>query len=283
MADYSDILLTVDFDRTLTAPDSSIPQRNLEAIEYFIANGGTFTVNTGRSIPMCHSFIDTLPVNAPLLLYNGSAMYDSRKKAFISYYPIKIDAGQVLKELQERFPKLTVEIQGADAHYALKENPGWQAYSEFNCAWAYTDYDHIPQPFIKFTFYGQFEDVTVASMYHAESWEIEMMAAAKAYLNEKYGTLLDMFHPCPRIVDVHAKGVSKLQIAKDLQKMLGKKHLVCVGDAPNDIEMLNGADFAYCPSDGSIADRYENVCPCAQGAVADVIYEKIPLISAIEP
>ena len=52
MPDFSDILLTVDYDRTLTAPDSTIPQRNLEAIRYFIDNGGIFTVNTGRSVPM---------------------------------------------------------------------------------------------------------------------------------------------------------------------------------------------------------------------------------------
>ena len=44
---FSDVLLTVDFDRTLTGPDSVVPQRNVEAIEYFIANGGAFTVNTG--------------------------------------------------------------------------------------------------------------------------------------------------------------------------------------------------------------------------------------------
>ena len=283
MADFSDILLTVDFDRTLTAPDSSIPERNIEAIKYFMANGGTFTVNTGRSIPMSKVIFERVPVNAPLLLYNGSAMYDSHKGEFISYAPIAIDAGAVLKDLQTRFPKLTVEIQGKDAHYALEKNPGWQAYSENNCAWAYTDYDHIPQPFIKFTYYGQFESNTVSSMYHAEPWEIAMMNEAKEYLQQHYGDLLDMFHPCPRIVDVHAKGVSKLKIAKDLQKMLGKKWLVCVGDAPNDIQMLDGADFAYCPSDGSIADRYENVCNCADGAIAEVIYQKIPEILKIQP
>ena len=32
MGKFSDILLTADYDRTLTAPDSSIPERNLEAI-----------------------------------------------------------------------------------------------------------------------------------------------------------------------------------------------------------------------------------------------------------
>ena len=47
MALVSDVLLTVDFDRTITAPDSTIPQRNLEAIEYFTAIGGAFTMNTG--------------------------------------------------------------------------------------------------------------------------------------------------------------------------------------------------------------------------------------------
>ena len=70
---FSDILLTVDFDRTLTAPDSTIPRRNLDAIEYFMANGGAFTVNTGRSVPMYRPQKDRVPVNVPLLLYNGSA------------------------------------------------------------------------------------------------------------------------------------------------------------------------------------------------------------------
>ena len=38
MGIYSDVLLTVDYDRTLTAPDSTIPERNLTAIRYFIDN-----------------------------------------------------------------------------------------------------------------------------------------------------------------------------------------------------------------------------------------------------
>lgn len=66
MGKFSDVLLTVDYDRTLTAPDSSIPERNLEAIRYFMENDGAFTVNTGRSVPMIQAFRDRVPVNAPL-------------------------------------------------------------------------------------------------------------------------------------------------------------------------------------------------------------------------
>ena len=47
---FSDVLLTVDFDRTMTGPDSKIPQRNLESVDFFMKNGGTFTINTGRSV-----------------------------------------------------------------------------------------------------------------------------------------------------------------------------------------------------------------------------------------
>ena len=63
---FSDVLLTVDYDRTLTDCNSVIPQRNLEAIRYFMDNGGSFTVNTGRSVPMAQAFRELVPVNAPL-------------------------------------------------------------------------------------------------------------------------------------------------------------------------------------------------------------------------
>ena len=92
MALFDKVLLTVDYDRTLTAPDSSIPQRNIEAIRYFMENGGAFTVNTGRSLPMSKFFPENLQVNAPLLLYNGSLAYDLQTKQVL--YPAIIELDQ---------------------------------------------------------------------------------------------------------------------------------------------------------------------------------------------
>ena len=82
----------------------------------------------------------------------------------------------------------------------------------------------------------------------------------------------------PDFLNVHARGCSKINGARKLQKLLGKKYLICIGDADNDIPMLDGADYAFCPADGVVAARYETVCNCADGAVADVIYKKIPEI-----
>lgn len=284
MPDYSDILLTVDYDRTLTAPDSTIPAKNIEAIEYFIAHGGAFTVNTGRSIPMAKAFIGKVPFSAPLLLYNGSAAYDAETGKFTKAYPIELDIGDFTCRLQELFPHLLVEIQGRDAHYSLKKDTHWEMFSDHGgCAWDYCPPREIPGPFLKVSLYGDCSGHCVASMYQATPREMEELLSAIDTVRRLYGDQVEVFHPCAKIVDIHAKGVSKHRAARDLQRDMSKRWLVCVGDAENDVSMLQGADFAYCPADGVVADRFENVCPCAEGAVADVIYHKIPEILKNNP
>ena len=277
MALYSDVLLTVDYDRTLTAPDSSIPQRNLEAIRYFIENGGAFTVNTGRSVPMTQAFRDIVPVSAPLLLYNGSAAYDPASRTLTSCHEIQLDQCQTITKCLELFPDLTVEIQGVDAHYHFVENPGWDAYCDHqSCARGFAHPGDNLGPFLKFSIYGEFREVTVDSMFRGSEEEIRRMDEVEAILNREFGEFCEVFRPAQRIIDVHAKGISKARAARELQARLGRKYLVCVGDAQNDLPMLNDADFSYVPADAALAGRFPNVCPCTEGAVADVIYKKIP-------
>ena len=242
MALFSDVLLTVDFDLTLTAPDNTIPQRNLDAIRYFMDNGGAFTVNTGRSVGMIRKYLDIIPVNAPLLLYNGSAAYDPKTGDFTFCHTINLDQAGTLRECLELFPDMVLEVQGKDAHYAFRENPMWEGYcNDCQCCGGIVRPEDDMGPFIKMTLYGA------------------------------------------RIIDVHTRGVSKARSARQLQAQLGRKVLVCVGDGENDVSMLQNADYAYCPAGSVIADRFENVCHCADGAVADVIFKKIPEILGVQP
>ena len=279
MGIYSDVLLTVDFDRTLTAPDSSIPRRNIEAIEYFMANGGIFTVNTGRSVPMYSSKLDLVPVNAPLLLYNGSAAYDKDKREFTFATPIDLPMVETLKKTMELFPGCAVELQGMAHHYLFAPNEMWARYNEHNgCPYAFCRLADAPGPFLKFTLYGEFRDVTVADLYNGTPEEFAAIDAVHRKLEAEFGDQCVVFRAAPRIIDVHAKGVSKANSARRLQKELGRKLLVCVGDGENDINMLEEADHAFCPGDAIIRERFPNVCNCAEGAVADVIYKKIPEI-----
>ena len=273
---FSDILLTADYDRTLTAPDSTIPEQNIEAIRYFIDNGGAFTVNTGRSLPMAMAFADKVPVNAPLLLYNGSAAYDTQKKELCFLHEIKLDLWKTVGEVMKLFPDLTVEVQALDKHYNFIPNPAWDAFSGNNCAYGTAQWGQDLGPFLKFSLYGEFRDITVDHLFHGSAEELRRMDEAHALIQKIYDDHVVAFRAGARIIDVHARGVSKARSAKELQQKLGRKILVCVGDGENDVNMLQDADYGYSPADGAAADRFPNVCPCVEGSVADVIYRKIP-------
>ncbi len=274
---FSQVLLTVDFDRTLTAPDSSIPERNLEAIRWFMDNGGAFTVNTGRSTNTFREPMKVIPANAPFLLYNGSAAYENGE--LTQCHTIDLDLWSVMDKMRSLFPDMNLEVQGVQTHYLVDETP---EYTEFydGLGW-----DHKPAlrgtdmgPFLKFSLFGKTLGTGVGQMFSGREEELARFDIAEKTIRELYPDKVEVFRAAPRIIDVHAKGVSKIRAARELQARLDRKILVCVGDAENDLTMLEGADYAFCPADGVVADRFANVCPCAEGAVADVIYKKIPEI-----
>ena len=280
---FSDVLLTVDFDLTLTAPDNTIPQRNLDAIRYFMDNGGAFTVNTGRSLGMFRKYLDIIPVNAPLLLYNGSAAYDAQKDEFAFCHTINLDMAKTLRECMEAFPDMVLEIQGKDNHYTFREDPVWAAcIDDCGCCGGVVRPEDDLGPFIKMTLYGTFHEPTVSHLFRATPEEMERCTQVEQALRRRYGEYVEVFRSGARIIDVHTKGVSKARSAQELLAQLGRKTLVCVGDGENDVSMLQNADFAYCPAGSVISDRFPNVCRCAEGAVADVIYKEIPKILEIK-
>lgn len=277
---FSDVLLTVDFDRTLTAPDSTIPERNLEAIRFFMANGGVFTMNTGRSTNTFRKYFDVIPVNAPFLLYNGSAAYENGKLSQI--HPIDLDLWKTMDELRRLFPELNLEVQGEKNHYLVDATADYEAFYD-GVDWLHepAQRDKDMGPFLKFSLFGKVTEPTMAHLFSGTAEELALIDRAEETIRQLYGDKVEVFRAAPRIIDVHAKGVSKIRAARELQAKLGRKILVCVGDAENDLTMLEGADYAFCPADGVVADRFPNVCPCADGAVADVIYKKIPEILGI--
>lgn len=281
MGRFSDVLLTVDFDRTLTAEDSSIPERNLEAIRYFMAEGGAFTVNTGRSLAMSRCFFDKVPMNAPVLLYNGGAAYDTEKEDFVFAHEIPLPQGPTLRRIAALSEGQILEVQGRESHYIFSRSEAYEKYS----AWtgvpvAMAKMEDDLGPFLKVCVFDGTIRGTVDSLFHAGPQELARMDRVEAALRAELGEGATVLRVAARTIDIVAPGVSKGKAARQLQAALGKKVLVCVGDEKNDISMLDMADFAFCPAGSNVADRYTNVCACGDGAVADVIYKKIPGILA---
>lgn len=280
MAQFSDVLLTVDFDRTLTARDSTIPQKNLEAIDYFIRNGGAFTINTGRSLPMCAPFLGKVNVSAPLLLYNGAAAYDLKTRSFVFEHTIPRGQGQMVREIGALLQDEILEIQAKDAHYTFSTQSAWEnLYDTVGCAWGYAEPDADLGPLLKFSICGPIRGDSVGSFYLGLPEDVARYDWLEKELTVRYGDVVDVMRPAATIIDMQVRGANKGRSARELKAQLKRKILVCVGDAPNDISMLDAADYAYCPQNSIIAGQYETVCDCDEGAVAEVIFEKIPQIN----
>ena len=274
---FSDILLTVDYDRTLTDYSGQIVPRNLEAIRYFMDNGGTFTVNTGRSLPQSKIILEQVPMNTAFLCYNGGLAIEDGNILFS--YPIDLPLEQTLREVCDAFPDLNVDLHGVKAHFGFQPIGCWEEYYQArNCDYHLSGEGQAYGPFLKFNVYGELRDDSFYQVFSGTPDETARIDEAAQWLQNTYGNKIIVYRAGARVLNIHASQVSKLLAARTLQQHLGKKILICVGDAANDLPMLEGADYAFCPSDGTIADRFPNVCDCGQGAVADVIYKKIPEI-----
>ena len=280
---FDDFLITSDYDSTLTGPDRTIPQRNLEAIRYFMENGGAFTVNTGRSGVTAREVMEKVPANVPFLVMNGSAMIQNGQE--LELLTIDLEPWPLLMQLEKAVPGSECEVQDNQFHYVHTPCPKRiDRYEKMGLSYKLVNEGDDVGPFAKFNVYPTEEALEAGKTDPAQRQEnIQLIDRAHEYLEAHFGEKLAVYRSGEEFLNVHAKGCSKIAAARRLQKQLGKKYLICIGDAGNDIPMLDGADFAFCPSNGVIADRYPNVCSSGEGAVADVIYKKIPEIMGIMP
>ncbi len=271
MGKFDGILFASDFDQTISDLNGIVPQANLQALDYFVSEGGRFCVNTGRSIPMARRPVMGLPCNAPSILYNGAACYDyARDRLYFAH-----SLPDFAKELPAIFAAddLCMEVQGLQHHYAAapiaprahvlaKEGLAWKPLEEMN------------EPWMKLIFCSNqgniFEHYSSLSAEELERWarlreRIVELCAGRCYVTASL----------PRVIEISNTNCNKGVAARELAKTLGCDRLVCAGDALNDAQMLTMADFAFCPADaqpGILA--LPNICatvPCGEGAVAAAI------------
>lgn len=272
MGKFSDFILVSDFDQTMTDRSSQIPTANLEAIRYFMDHGGIFTLATGRSLPMARYRFSSVPVNAPWIVYNGGACYDPVTEQTLFCHPLPEDSMPLLQSLLQRYPHLRQEIHTLDAHYIFGADPSRTDYLKSQHAkYAYVPWDEVPDPKVNYCLYSVGPDAWTLS---ADSEEGRFFAGLEQEINELGQGRILALNSLPAMVEIQAAGVSKGRAARDLAKSLGRKTLVCAGDAVNDLSMLDEADLAFVPADCDSRVKvrgFREAAPCGEGTIADII------------
>ena len=258
------LIIYTDIDGTAVAgkrDNRCIPPNNIKSLQKFLINGGLVGCASGRNHLSVDEFFKGFRFNMPYVEANGAYIYDSDTNKYISKTNIKDD---VKKELFEYC------VDKSNLFMTVMNETGTKriAFHDFRD-------ELIPDFYRPLITYDEMmkNDFAKCALLCINSISDEIVANIDKFTSK---SLFKTSRSAPTYLEIIDKDVDKgVGIKKAIKyKELEEKILVCVGDYFNDIEMLELADIAICPSNASedikkICDYVS--CDCAHGCLADTI------------
>lgn len=261
MGKFNGILLASDYDDTLIGEELAICRRNLDALNYFMAEGGTFSVATGRAYSAFVNHWRNVPMNGPTVLSNGSSIYDfPREKWLLQTYLCPETRGRLL-ELAAAFPSLGLEAYHGEEIYAYNPNLVTETHiARVGAAYTVCPIQEMPDPWNKVIFE---EDTPV-------------LRQVQRYILERWKEDYEIIFSNPYLLECTAKGSHKGSMVGKVAGLLGidRRRVYCVGDNENDIPMLEISAIPFAPANCAKVVRdwgARIVSSCDQGCVADIV------------
>nr|WP_325243374.1 HAD family hydrolase [uncultured Oscillibacter sp.] len=273
MGKFDGVLLASDFDNTLLytedslrtgAPVPPLPERNREALKYFMAQGGRFAIATGRALPAFLRHAGDVPMNAPGVVCNGAAIYDFEKGEYLDAALLDDQARQRGQAVLDRFPSVAVEAYHIDNVIHVVRPNAISRQHEHMTHVSLTEAPSLPEvplPLGKLLFEADHETLEgVLAFLIEQGWA------------EDYELIFSVSH----LLEMTIQGASKGGMIRRLAARLGisMEHVYCAGDEANDLSMLHAAAEGFAPANASAAVRESGatvVCDAREGAIADVI------------
>ena len=247
MSKFNGLLLVSDFDNTLVYTEEAlqkcvdmppVSEENRAAIEYFMANGGTFSVATGRAKPAFETVVDGIPMNGPTVLFNGAAIYDFSRREYLVTAFLPDDVRPRIEEVVTDLPQVAVELYHDDnTIHALNANDVTRRHMHITHAPTIEvdSMDQVPAPISKALF----------STEEAHLPELLAYLKAQPWYND-----YELVPSAVTLVELTAKGANKGGMVSRLAQLLGvrRENVLCVGDHANDVSMLTWAGEGYAPA-----------------------------------
>ena len=264
MGKFDGVLLVSDYDDTLYNHRLEVSQENRAAIEAFVAQGGTFTGATGRAKATFQPQIarEHLTLNAPVILSNGSAIYDFRadKLLYQSYLPM--EAAQHITQVCQAFPDLAFESYHQGDVYVHNPN--------------LVTMKHLERVKVPYTLCGSIAAMPLPWTKLILEQDHPVLTAIQHMFLDQWGHLYEAIFSNRYLLEITAKGNTKGALVKQLASQLGiaPDHIYCIGDNQNDLSMLALSAIPFAPANCAPEVRdwgARIINHCDDHAVAQVI------------
>ena len=229
------MLLVSDYDDTLCDDNGCIPQVNMDALAFFVAHGGRFTVATGRAHTTFAPYAHQLPINAPVVLSNGSALYDFRADVMLEQTLLDSRAPADLTALRKVIDGVGFEAYHGEDIYAYA--PNWVTemhMKKVGGSYTVLPVEQIPTPWTKAIIQSEHE-----TLLRARDWLAE-------HCPDRYEAIFSNHY----YLELTDRGSNKGGMTAKLARRLGidPEHIWCVGDNQNDIPMLALSRIPFAPA-----------------------------------
>jgi Cof subfamily protein (haloacid dehalogenase superfamily) len=233
---FEGYVLFSDLDGTLLDNNKKISKENINAIDYFIKNGGRFSVATGRVIEATEEYISNIEVNLPIIVYNGGIIYDHNERKIIMEKFIDEEQKQIVKKLSIDYENIGIEIYSNRKMYVFKDSGHSKRSATEMLDIIYDVKEEIFQ----------------------NRWNKVLIVAEATIIDNIEKTFYDRYHikgtrSGRTSYEILPVSESKGQALKNIKEMfkLDNKKIICVGDNMNDLELLKESAFSFCPENGS--------------------------------
>ena len=258
---FTGVLLASDFDDTLVGESCVLSPANRAALEHFTAEGGVFTVSTGRAKRTFAPYAHTVPINAPVVLSNGAMLYDFSADRVVVDLPLPATAAADLTALSGEMPELGIECYHGDDVYIHRPNAHTQRHVErVKTTWTERALLDMPTPWSK----------AVIQADH------QVLLKAQAVIRQRWGDRYEAIFSNAVLLECTAKTASKGGMVLKLAQLLGidRANIYCAGDNQNDIPMLAASAIPFAP--GNCAQAVKDwgatvLRPCEEDFIAQVV------------
>lgn|GEM_PF-534420 len=237
---YDGIVIYSDLDGTLLDAERKLSKDNMDAINYFISQGGKFGVATGRMERTTEIMFPDLKLNVPSIFFNGAMAYYTNDKKVLFKTIISGDLTSVLKKFISEYPEICCEINIHGKAYVFNPNHILQIQlAREGIIVEEARWEDIPGEWIKVLFMGD----------HGTLEKI------KADFNKLGRTDLNIVFSEDDILDIMDKSASKGAALNKLKTIYGEdwRFIVSIGDNDNDIELVQTADLGIAVGNASPA------------------------------
>lgn len=271
---FDGYLLVSDMDGTLLNSKSQLSQESIQAIDYFVENGGTFTIATGRTLESAGVFIPKLKVGLPVILYNGTKVYDYSKKAVVREGYLEEERKELIKKIEEVAPHLGIEVFSEEKDYIIRSCKYTERLATANLE--------------------VIRDVTKDLW--SKNWTKILILGDEDELDELERNFTDI---CTEAIPIRSaenflevvpnytsKGIALKKLIEDFN--IDPEKVIAVGDNMNDRELLQAAKYGFCMGNGTkrLLEEAKYIAPANDDNAIEYIVkwleEKIRTNSIIE-